>query len=136
MGCYYVKSNNVEATAPYWPTATTSPNDWCALMGSIQQLLKDIGWYGGTVDSRPGTATATAIQRSLAPGPVKGFVESDGAYTGPADGLLGYNSAVSLQKLAAQMGGYGGPIDGDPRDGSWTGYRNALQAWKNIGYHV
>jgi len=136
MACNYVKSNNIEASAPYWPTATGSPNDWCATMGSIQQLLKNIGWYTGVVDSRPGTATARAIQLSLRPGPVKGFVESDGAYTGPVDGLLGRNAAISLQKLAAMMGGYGGPVDGDPREASWNGYRNALQTWWNIGYRA
>lgn len=133
MTCTYVKSNSVEAQAPYWPRAGGSVNDYCALMGSIQQLLKNIGWYIGTVDSRPGTATAQAIQLSLRPGAIKGWVEADGAYTGPNDGNLGYNSAVSLQKLAELKGGYNGPIDGDPREASWTGYRNALQSWYDAG---
>lgn len=131
MTCTYVKSNTVETRAPYWPAG--SVGSYCPLMARIQQTLKSIGWYIGTVDGIPGTGTAVAIQRSLTPGTIRGFVESDGAYTGPIDGNLGYNSAISLQKLAAQLGGYTGRIDGDPRDNSWNAYRDVLLSWLSAG---
>ena len=131
MACTYVRSNTVETRAPYWPAG--SAGNYCPLMAQIQQSLKSIGWYIGTVDGIPGSGTAVAIQRSLRPGTIRGFVESDGAYTGPIDGNLGYNAAVSLQKLAKLLGGYGGIIDGDPRDNSWGAYRNVLQGWYSAG---
>lgn len=134
MACTYVKSNSVETGAPYWPTGSTTQA--CPLMKSIQQALKDYGWYQGTVDGIPGTATARAIQSSLAEGSWRGWGVEDGAYTGGADGYLGYNSAVSLQKLAHMKAGYNGPIDGDPREASWTAYLAVVRGWVNAGLHL
>lgn len=116
----WVKSNNVEPGAPYWPVGP--------LMVRIQAALKARGRYNGPTDGEGGTYTAKGIQKTLNISGRNGGVNvPNGTRSSPEDGLLGRNNAWGIQEYARDFGDYKGPQDGDPREQSWIGFALGLE---------
>lgn len=109
-----------EPNAPYWPKGP--------LMARIQAALKARGRYDGIVDGEGGELTAKGIQITLNVSGKNGGVNvPDGSRPTDVDGRLGINNAFGVQEYARDFGDYDGLQDGDPREGSWTGFALGLE---------
>ena len=111
-----------EPGAPFWPKGP--------LMARIQRGLSAMGRYNNPDgsprpdDGDPASFTAKGIQITLNVSRcngVKPFVQSI------VDGLLGKNNAWGVQWYGKGRGDYRGPMDGDPREGSWTAFALGLE---------
>ncbi|ASD24247.1 peptidase M23 (plasmid) [Cryobacterium sp. LW097] len=86
--------------------------------GKILQRVAQKGNYQGDIDGVPGVNTWKGIQTVLT---AKNF------YSGPIDGIVGPNTWKGVQRLA-QLGGYGGLVDGFPGTYTYQGLENWLNS--------
>lgn len=69
-------------------------------------------------DGDPGSNWRKGVQNTIKVGV---------GYTGPSDGALGHVSLTDVQAYAKRYGSYTGPLDGDPREQSWSGFALGLE---------
>lgn len=84
----------------------------------IQQILKDKGYYTGTIDGIFGPLSWTAIQKWLV---------NYGLYSGSIDGIPGPLTYRGFQLYGKKNDNYGGPLDGILGPRSWAGFLQTLK---------
>jgi hypothetical protein len=109
-----------EPDAPFWPRGP--------LMERLQRALASMGRYDGIFDGIGGIKTAKGVQITLNySGRNGGVLAPNGARPTSVDGALGRFNAYGVQEYARDFGAYGGYQDGDPREGSWSGFCLGLE---------
>lgn len=92
-----------------------------ALCKRVQRGLKKKGRLPASykVDGIAGQLMRKAIQTTIVQSGVQGGVKVGSA--------MDRNECYGIQKYAAKFGDYDGPVDGDPREASWTGFALGLE---------